>query len=378
MKTARFFGFGLALTSACATLPDGRPGEVLWQPVVCHEGSASLERIRCGRPDPGDPNLQAMGVDQAGDVTLVHFSSGVPRSETIYRHGSELTALLPSDLDGSIPGEELYVGGYARGDGREGVGGAVVQLALGGAAPRVRRVWEGSAYVHSIERIEPQRAGDVAQLLVTTYDGELHALEPVAGTGPWKDTLLFRSAPELDPETLKIKDAAFLIDPSGRAPHELVVVFKLGRVLFLDLDRPQDARVVHEETGGLSRVTRDALGGAYITGYFGRVLRVNRSGDGLAFEVIDQEGTDSGLRGLALGRFPVDATTTADKVIWGFHRRCRALVERQGVLDPVTLFVDIERGHALDAADLVPGNDADEILVGGYSKRITMLVARRR
>jgi hypothetical protein len=44
----------------------------------------------------------------------------------------------------------------------------------------------------------------------------------------------------------------------------------------------------------------------------------------------------------------------------------------------VTLLRDIERGHSLVAADLVPGDDADELVLGGYSKRITVLVARRR
>ena len=367
----------LTLPVVLAACVANGPLEVSWQPVVCYQARAAVERIRCGRPDASDPALQAVSVDQIGDVALMRFAAGVPRADLIYQHGCELTGLALGDIDPAVPGEEIYVGGFASGTGREGQGGAVVQLVVsagphGGTA--VRRIYEGAAYVHSIERVEPQAPGAGRQLLVSTYDGEIHLLTPVAGNGPWQDRLIHREPPSDDPEALKVKDAAFLRDPGGRPPHEVLVAFKTSRLLHLDLDRPQEARSIHEEPGGLSRVTPDPDGGAYVTGYFGRVLHFVRSPEGLKLEVVEQEGTDSGLRGLVLGTFPVTGGE-AQMVVFGFHKLARALVQRLGVLDPVTLYVDLDRGHTIEAADLVPGNAADELLLGGYSQRVTMLVS---
>jgi hypothetical protein len=354
--------------------------EVEWRPVVCYEGRAPIERVRCGRPDAADPEMQAVSVDQAGDVALVHFEKGAPRSEVIHRNGSELTGLLISDVDTAVHGEEIYVGGYAAGTEREGTGGVVLQLVLtstpSGRA-HVRRIYEGPAFVHSIERVEPRSPSEVVRLLVSTYAGEIHLLTPTAGSGAWDDRLLYREPPVADPEALKVKDAAFLKDASGKPSHEALVVLKTGRTVFIDIDHPETTRLVHEESGGLSRVTPDSSGGAYITGYFGRVLHFVRAGDGFRVDVVEQEGTDSGLRGVVLGNFPVTGTT-AHMVLFGFHKLCRALVPRLGVMDPTTLYVDVDRGHSIDSADLVRGNDADEILIGGYSKRVTMLVATRK
>jgi len=335
--------------------------EVHWEPTVCYEARAAIERIRCGRLDSGSPLPQAVSVDQAGDVALVHFGPGGPRSEVVYRNGVELTGLALGDVDPSVPGAEIYVGGFQHDEQGKEHGGAVYQIVPGQPA---RTIWSGSAYVHSIEIAGPR------ELLVSTYAGEVHLVEPGGS-----DRLLFADAPGTDIERPKIKDAGLLVDPAGGARHEALVAFKTGRLLYIDLAHPESARFVHDEAGGLSRITPDPEGGAYVTGYFGRLLHFTRDGTAWRFDVLDQEGVDSGLRGAVLGRFPAGGTT-AQLAVFGFHKLCRALVARAGVLDPVTLYVDIDRGHSIEAADLVPGNEADELLIGGYSKRVTMLVAR--
>jgi hypothetical protein len=351
-------------------------GEVRWEPTVAWEGDAAIERIRAGRPDPSDPRLELVGVDQAGTVIRVRFDGDVPRSDVLYRHGVELTGLAIADVDPSVPGEEIYVGGSAAGSGREGTGGAVIQIVLGGATPRTRVVWTGNEYVHAIDRLLPASPGDPVRLIVTTYAGEIHLLTPTSGDAPWQDRLVYRDAPAADPEVPKIKDITLLRDLSGRTPHEAMVVMKMGRVVVLDLERPETARLVHTEEGGLSRVNADAEGGAFMSGYFGRVLHVVRDGDGFRVEAIHHEAKDSGLRGASLGRFPVPGGT-ATLGTFGFFRYCRVLTPRLGAWDATTIFEDIDRGHAMEVADLIPGNDADEIALGGYSKRITILVARR-
>jgi hypothetical protein len=328
---------------------------------VCYEARGAIERIRCGQVDAADPLPQAVSVDQAGDVALIHFSGGAPRAEVLYRNGTELTGLAIGDVDPSVPGAEIYVGGYQRDERSELHGGAVYQI-VPGREPRT--IYSGPAYVHSIEIAGPRA------LLVSTYAGEVHLVEPGGA-----DRLLWADSPGTDVERPKIKDAGLLVDPAGGAKHEALVAFKTGRLLWIDLAHPESARVVHDEQGGLSRITPDAKGGAYVTGYFGRLLHFTRAGAEWRFEVLDQEGSDSGLRGVVLGRFPAGGET-AQLAVFGFFKRCRALVARAGVLDPFTLYVDIDRGHTIEAAELVTGNDADELLIGGYSKRVTLLVAR--
>ncbi len=332
-----------------------------WESVVCYQARAAIERIRCGRIDAAETLPQAVSVDQAGDAVLVRFGADTPRSEVLYQNGTELTGLAIGDADPSVPGAEIYVGGFEQDPGGQEHGGHVVQL-VPGREPR--EVWRGGAYVHSIEIAGPRA------LLVSTYAGEIHLVE-LGGA----DRLLWADARGADVERPKIKDAGLLVDPAGGARHEALVAFKTGRLLWIDLAHPETARIVHDETGGLSRVTPDPEGGAYVTGYFGRLLHVRRAGGEWRIEVLDQEGQDSGLRGAVLGSFPADGTV-AHLVVFGFHKLVRALVPRNGVLDPVTLHVDLDRGHAIEAADLVPGNGADELLVGGYSKRVTLLVAR--
>lgn len=363
---------GLALVG-CASV---RGSEVRWDATVAWEGDAAVERIRAGRPDPSDPKLQLVGVDQAGNVVRVRFEGDAPRSEVIHRHGAELTGVAIADVDPSVPGEEIYVGGYAGGTGREGTGGAVLQIVLGPEGPRTRRVWTGDAYVHAIDRLLPAAPGGPVRLIVTNYAGEVRLLTPAPGDAPWQDALVWRDAPSADPEVPKIKDLTLLADAAGRTPHEAMVVMKTGRVVVLDLERPETARLVHTEEGGLSRVNADAEGGAFLSGYFGRVLHLVREGDGFRVEAIHHEAKDSGLRGASLGRFPV-AGGTATLGTFGFFKRCRVLTPRLGAWDATTIFEDTDRGHAMEVADLVPGNDADEIALGGYSKRITILVARR-
>lgn len=377
MKWTKAMWIASLCVSACSA---PRVSEAQWDSVVCHETRGAIERIRIGRPGADDPQLQAVSVDQAGDVALVHFSGANARSRVLYRNGTELTGLAIADLDPTTPGAEIYVGGYLPGAAGEEKGGAVFQVIPPADAEheaRTRMIWSGTAYVHSLEAIEPEVAGGERRLLVSTYAGEVHELAFAPGASAWNARLLHTEPPSSDPEANKIKDAGFLRGADGRAGRVALVAFKTGRLLWLDVDHPETARMLLDEPGGLSRITADPDGGAYVTGYFGRLLHLVRVGDGFRIDVLDREGMDSGLRGAVMGKFPAGGTV-AHMAVFGFHRLCRALVPRQGVFDPITLKVDVDRGHTIDAADLVPGNDADEILIGGYSHRVTMLVARGR
>lgn len=360
--------------SACAS----KAPRVRWEPTVVWQGDAAFETVKAGRPDPEDPNPQIVGADQKGRVVLVNFNGGrAPRARVIYDNRSEVTGLCLADIDPDVPGEEIYAGCYEPGE--EGAGGNVVQIARTPSGWKARRIFDAGAYVHALAAVPPARAGAPARLVAATYANEIHLIAPVP-SGPWRAEPLYRGPRALadagprDPRA-RLKDVALVADPSGRPPHEILAVGAGGDAIHVDLDRPGSGRVVHVEEGGLSRVCPDGTSGAYACGYAGRLLRFVRAGaGGWKVEVCAREGKESGLRGVATGRFPLPDGGDARLAIFGFHARCRLLPP--GGEDPLTIFEDAGRGHALAAADLVPGNDADELILGGYSKRIVVLVAR--
>lgn len=366
---------GLPMALACSRADAGGGGEaVRWEATTLWTGKAFHERIRVGRIDGRDA---IVAVDQRGDVTLVRLDGGEPRGKVIFEHGAEMTGLALGDVDPRVPGEELYVGAYERGES----GGLVLQLVRDRDTWTARRILDAGSYVHTIEVLEPRNAGELRGLVVGTYAGEVRRLTPSAANGAWADEVVWRDPAQGEPESHKIKDITFLRAKDGSPPHIALVVFKLGRALELDLDHPADARFVHDEPGGLSRCLADAEGGAYLTGYAGRVLHLTRAPGrehgGFDVEVLDEEGAESGLRGIVQGRFPLENGSEASFAVFGYHALVRALARHGSAWEATTLFRDDAKGHAIVAADLVPGNDADELVIAGQSKRIVLLVARR-
>ena len=369
MKRPLGLGFAFMLAGCASTASSS----IRWEPILAWQGESPIERLKAGRPDASDPAMQVVSVDQGGTVALVHFEGEKPRAEILLKNDGGLTGLCIADIDPSIPGEEIYAGGgheMAAWPPKPGDGGVVLQIVPGPGGPRVRRIFEGEAYVHAMDRY------GAGQLLVTDYVGRVFLLTPAPGDGPWPSKLLYSDPPSKDPEVPKIKDIAVLRDPSGAAAHEALVVMKTGRAVYIDIDRPEGARLVHEEPGGLSRAEANADGGAFVTGYTGRVLRFVRDGLGFRVDPIHLEGPDSGLRGVVQGRFPV-AAGDAPLAIFGYMQVCRVLTPTFGAWDAVSIFRDDGKGHALLAADLFPGNDADELVLAGFGNRITVLTVRR-
>jgi len=379
--------FGLLTLAGCASggapAATARP-DVRWEPVILWEGDAGFETVKSGRPDASDPNLQVVGVDQAGHVVLAGYDGVTPRSRVIYDHGAELTGLAIDDVDPAVPGQEVYVGGYESGDGREGKGGAVMQVVVGPSGATTRKVFVPGNYVHSIAVAPPAAPGAPRRLVVSTYAGEVFVVTPAAGDGLWPSQVVYRDPPignlvPKDPRP-RIKDVAMLADPSGRPAYELIAVSAGGSAVYADLDRPGITRDLINEEGGFARITAVPDGSAYACAYWGGVFHFVRDGaGGFRADVLTRDGKDSGLRGIVLGRFPLPADAgggVAEMAIFGYHALVRMLVPRNGTYDMVTVFKDVERGHSLVAADMVPGNDADELVVTGYSKRLTLLVPR--
>lgn len=317
---------------------------------------------------------------------MVHvaFRRGVaPAASVIYDNDrSEMTGLCIADADPSVPGEEIYGGCYE--PGKDGQGGNVVQVVRTADGWSTKRIFEAGAYVHAIAAVPPATPGGPVRLVAATYANELHVLTPAAD-GSWRPSLVYRGPQKFadplpkDPRP-RMKDVAILRDPSGRPPHEAMAVLAGGDAVYVDLDRPGSGKVITVEEGGWGRVCADEGTGAYACGYRGRIAHFTRDASNeFRMEILEQEGVDSGLRGMVTGRFPVPGLggEVAPLATFGFYARCRLLMPRSGAWDPVTVCMDTGRGHSQAAADLVPGNDADELVIAGYSKRITVLVPRR-
>lgn len=383
-KTASIVSLLVLAGAATACASSGaRSAPVRWEPLVVWEGDAAFETVKTGHPDGSDPDLQIVGVDQAGHMVHVAFRRGVaPTASVIYDNRSEMTGLCIADADPSVPGEEIYAGCYE--PGQDGVGGNVVQVVKTADGWRAKRIFDAGAYVHAIAAVPPATPGGPVRLVAATYANELHVLTPGAG-GTWTSSLAYRGPQKFaDPQPKdprpRMKDVAVLADREGRAPHEVFAVLAGGDAVYVDLDRPLSGKVVAVEEGGWGRVCSDGGTGVYACGYRGRFVHFTRdAANEWKMEIMEQEGVDSGLRGAVTGNFPLPGSggEVAHLATFGFYARCRALVERNGAWDPVTLYTDSGRGHTQVAADLVPGNDADELVISGYSKRITVLVPRR-
>lgn len=360
-----------APSSRCAPAPAARG--VRWSAVQLWQGSASVQRVKAGDADPDQPGLEIVGVDEAGGVIVAWPQAAPPASREVYRHPGRLTGLAVADVDPSVPGSEIYAGGFRTGT----EGGAVVQVVLTPEGVRHRVVYAGPHFVHAVERLEPAPGGAVPRLLVTDYDGAAFVLTPAPGAGPWPQVEAYREPPEVGFEDRKVKDAAVLQAARGGAGAGVFLAFKGGRGVWLDPDQPGSGRLVHEEPGGMGRVVADAEGGVLLCGYAGRVVHLVRAGEGFAAAVLFTETVgEGGLRGIGRGRLPLPDGGEAELAIFGYSKVCRLLTRSGGAFHGPVVYEDVERGHGLAVADLVPGNQADEVVLCGYANRITLLVPR--
>lgn len=355
--------------AAAATAPSGGG----WTATQLWQGTASVQRVAIGDADPAQPGLEVVGVDEAGAVIVGWPQASPPTSREVARHGGRLTGLAVADLDPDVPGSEIYVGGYREAD----QGGAVVQVVLTPQGARQRVVYDGPHFVHAVARLEPAPGSTTPRLLVTDYDGAAFVATPAAGDGPWPAVEVYREPAETGAEDRKVKDAAVLRGAPGGVASGLFLALKGGRGVWVDPDRPGSGRLVHEEPGGMGRVAADEQGGVYLCGYAGRVVRLSRAGEGFSAAVLFTETVGGGgLRGIGLGRLPLPAGGRAELAIYGYSKVCRLLAPAGSALNGPVVYEDVERGHGLAVGDVVPGNDADEVVLGGYAKRITVLVHR--
>jgi hypothetical protein len=343
---------------------------VRWDSIVAWEGEAPIETIRAARLRPNETEPSVVATDFGGDVVLLRFHGGVPRAERIYRHGAALTGIGIVDLDSAVPGAEIYVGGAANGRGGDSGGGAVVRLTPAAGGYRAETIYRGGAYVHALEPAL-DATGRPCGIYLADHDGALRRLRPSSTGGEWTAETLYREPAEIGGEDRHAKDLCTLTASDDR-PAEIVMALRSGRCVAVDPTRVDAGRLLFTEPGGVSRLLARPDGSFLATGYAGRVLSAVRRGLRTETTVWHVESPEGGLRGVVAGRFPTPAGE-ASFAVFGALRTVRLLRPSFETYDATTIFRDVERGHAIAAADLYAGDDADELIVGGRSRRITVL-----
>lgn len=336
-----------------------------WRATTLWMATEGIQGVRFGDADPRRPGVEAVGVTRDGAVGIAGFHDGRIWSDTIYRHGAQMTGLFIADIDPEAPGNEIYIGG---GRTAKAKGGEVIQIALIKGQWRARQVWEAPDVVHVFDTI-PRRTGQRNPILVApTYAGTVHFLFPTT-SGLWRDSLIFQHvATGADANDLVIKDLRY----GELSDQKRTVSFatKGGDLVVVDLDDPTRSGRIYRHSGGIARFTLDPDGSIYGScndGCLVHVHRVNGSWRGDTLFRDYQEG-----RGVVVGRFPF-AGQTCPLATFSYSHNCRLFYNNGIGWDTRTVFRDIARAHWMVAADVIPGNDADEILLGGYSGRMTLL-----
>lgn len=333
-----------------------------WTSHILWSGPEKIQAVAVGDADPRHPGIEAVAVTNIGTVYVGGLDRGRPWSDSVYRHGGNMTGLIVADVDPTIDGREIYVGGGVVGEKR----GEVVQLSLRSGMWRSRSIWRGPGFVHAIGLTTRGPSGALA-LIIPTYAGTLHTLAPHR-SGEWRDSLVYRFAEAADSSDLMIKD--LIVGPLG--PHARAVAFctKGGSLVLVDLDAPGRPQRLHHENGGIARLSLSSNNAILASCNGGNLLRVHPTETGWSVDTLFTE-TDQG-RGVSAGRFR-DGTTTYDVAIFGYPGYCRLLRNNGIGWDVHNVFRDTDKAHWMVSADIVPGNDSEELVMGGYSGRLILL-----
>lgn len=339
-----------------------------WQTTTLWDAHEKIQGVRFGDADPRHPGIEAVAVTRSGTVAIAGFTNGKVWSDTIYRHGVLMTGLCIADVDPTIPGNEIYIGG---GRTTKAPNGEVVQIALVDGHWRARTVWMAPDVVHTFDTL-PRLPGGTARLVAPTYAGTIHLLIPTK-TGLWRDTLLYRhTATGTDTNDLVVKDMHYGT-VAGRA-NQLLFCTKGGDMVDVDLSDPSRSGRIYRQKFGIARFTIVSDGTLYGSCNDGCLIHLSYVQGAWKVDTLYRDYAEG--RGVVIGRFPCGGRACS-LAAFGYARTCRLFYDNGIGWDTYTLFHDLDCGHWMVVADVIPGNDADEMLLGGYSGRMT-LISRRR
>lgn len=329
--------------------------------LVVDQGAIGVWTVGALKVFPAYACPEIVGLDDAGRLSALWCYSGKWTPVYTVHDGKWLGGLVHADLDPRVDGAELYSGSQS---------GNLYQVTVHAPAQLDSRLiahFPGRE-IHTLVGGHLDPTTSEPELIAFTNPGAMFVLRARAG----RDGFEVEQTYELPG---RIRDALRLPTHDGEAP-QIATVGRHGKLETLEFRNGQPLwTTVHETSMGTGRIALKPGSTAetlvlYTVLDDGRVLRHERSGGSWRSELI--YAGPQGMRGLAAGRFDVDASVETIAV-FGYSKEVELLSRRAGVWSRETIFVDRDKGHWLCAGEFDGRNATDELVASGYSGRIVLL-----
>ncbi len=303
---------------------------------------------------------EVVALDDEGCLHVLVPYSGRWSGPRVLREGKWLGGLCHGDVDGTVPGAELYTGG-ARGNLWQ-------VLAHADGAVETRRVAKLlGREIHTlvVADVDPKHAGN--ELVMFTVPGAIYVVHEERG----------RFVAEQRAETgVRIRDCVVLPPRHAGGPSVLATVSRAGVLALLRFEdgTPHFEPILRVKTG-MGRIARRAPTDGrpeilYVVCDDGRVYRVAAHEGGWKPELI--YAGPEGMRGVVCGSFDADPTRETIAV-FGYAARVELLTRHDAGWRAETIFRARGKGHWLCTAEVDGRNATPEILCCGYGGRLVML-----
>ncbi|MEM7516087.1 MAG: hypothetical protein AAF368_04070, partial [Planctomycetota bacterium] len=308
---------------------------------------------------------EVIALDERGQSHVLVGASGRRTRLTVLEDGTWLRGLAVGDIDGRIPGDELYV---SSGSGR------VFQIVAhneGIVDGRFVANMDGRE-VHTLVAGEFDSKHEGEELLAYTEPGGAYLLTPRDDRDGFEARLL-------DVSLGRIRDAVLVPNPGST----VTIVACASRAGTVEIHALRDGEIergsIHRTESGRGRIALaqgrfegDPLV-LYSTCDDGRVFRHEQiQGMNWRSEMIYRG--EKGLRGLVSGDFLPGEGSPECIAIFGSSEGVKLLVQ-DGAAEwsAVPIFEEAGRGHWLSSAELDGTNDTEELLLASDSGRVVML-----
>ncbi len=339
-----------------------------WTNRVLWESDAPVWSVLLADVLESRAGLEIVAMDDKGRGNLLFTGNNEAIPWLLLMDGRWLGTAVFGDADPFRPGSELYLAG-GRGNLYQ-----VTMLPQGGFESRL--IWFARDEIHTLVLDEVVPGHEGLDLIACTLRGGMYLLTPgdvedeFVPEGAWESRLI-----HMDPGRIR-NVVVHDFDPT-LAGKEMLFVSRSGRFSRLGWRCGKlEELLIFQDTQGLARL---ALGKAakgqppvYTAGDDGRIFRYERNAVGLwQGRVIHKCGGPA--RGVATGRFTEEENAEC-VAVFSYSREVTLLVRHgeEEEFEPHTIYTDGDKGHCLAAVDF-DGRGLDEIIVCGYSGRVTLL-----
>lgn len=344
------------------------PAAVGWQANLIHNDDVGVWTVGAVKAFPLNGCPEVFALDDKGRCRILScYSQRWTAWETV-KDDEWLGSFAAVDLDPQVGETELYTGG------KRGNLYRIVTHRDGGLdTALIARFPAEELHTAAAGDLLPTRPGN--ELLIFTHLGNVYDIrpDPASPSG-------FRGVQHARLDG-RVRQAIVLQDLPGEAGTGgpwIAAATRNGQLQLLRMrEQGMDVLPILDEPMGFGRIAirPPAAGQAlvlYATRDDGVVLRLERRADGSFSREAIYTGPQ-GPRGIAAGHFDADPATETIAV-YGYSKKVQLLSRRQGQPWRVeTLFVDIDRGHWLQAIEVDGRNATDELIASGYSGRVVLL-----